>query len=184
MFAPRPRGLLVLALVLALPLALGADGAGAFRGWCRADPEFRIDRRTVRVLVDARVHNMREARALSTGEPIQIVLTLPPAIRARLLASGTGFGAGYAVSIEHSDELRATAEILPVRVAAYVPMKDSTVRIRVSLDPAGSDGLSPVAREAEESARGEDPIDPLLPTIAAGSATGTANAWISFATGP
>ena len=168
--------------MLALPLALGVDGAGAFRGWCRADPEFRIDRRTVRVLVDARVHDMREARALSTGEPIQIVLTLPPGIRARLLATGTGFGAGYAVSIKHSDGLRATAEVLPVGIAVYVPMKDPTVRIRVSLDPAGADGLSPVA--AEESVRVEDRVEPLQPTITAGSATGTANAWISFVTGP
>jgi hypothetical protein len=127
---------------------------------------------------------MHAARVLSGDEPIRLVLTVPLGVRARHLASGDGFGSGYDVSIERSAELVATDQAVPVRIAVYVPMTDPTVAVRVSFVPAGSVRLSPDDARATD----RDALDlrarSARRTLAPGSATGTANEWIAFATLP
>lgn len=160
----------ILALLILLHFALGVHDAGAFRGWCRADPQFMIDGQVALVTVAAGVHDMRAARELSTG-PIGIVLTVPRSSDVRLLASGNGFGLGYDISIEQSLDDPLSGQTIPVRVDVYVPMTDSTVPVRVSFAPAGQSHLARI--DGDVVGRG---------VLTSGAASGTANAWISIAT--
>jgi hypothetical protein len=174
----RPRRLpLVLTLVAILSVAGGVEGAGAFRGWCRADPQFQIGGDLVLVTIDAQVRDMRAARRLSTG-PIRIVLTVPTGTRAKYLASNDGFGQGYDVVIEHSHELNVTGERIPVQVAVYVPLSDSAVAIRTSFVPAGSADQAHVKSAPGRSAGKGRNNGVLMP----GDASGTANEWIVMTT--
>jgi hypothetical protein len=178
--------------LLAPPLAPGdraADAAG--RGWCRVDPVFLIDGQVAHVRVAAEVRNLREARALSAG-PISIVLTVPPGVPTRFLADDSGFGDDYDVRIERSGDPAATAGSVPVRIEAYVPLDDPSVRILVDFAPAGSvrlrssqageTGIKRGNAGAEPGARAREPQH--RRSLSPGSALGSANEWISLATGP
>jgi hypothetical protein len=168
---------LVLTLLAILSVAGGVNGAGAFRGWCRADPQFQIGGELVLVTIDARVPNMSAARELSTA-PISILLTVPAGTQAWYLASNDGFGHGYDVVIEHSHELKVTDERIPVHVAVLVPMSDSSVAIRTAFTPAGS---AAQAKDDETHGRsaGEGRNNGVL---SPGTASGTANEWIELTT--
>jgi len=169
---------LLLTLVVALSIASGTGEAEAYRGWCRADPQFQINGETALVIIGARVGDLRSARALSTGR-IGIVLTVPSGTHARYLASNKGFGDGFDVEIEHSHELKVIDGGLPVRVAVYVPMSDSVVEIRASFIPAGSafqanDHADPGSGGSGNGGRKGD--------LSPGTAFGTANEWIVVTT--
>lgn len=170
-----------LALLIAIPLALDVQSVSAYRGWCRADPQFLIDGSLVLVVVEAQAGDLPTARSLSTG-PIEIVLTVPTGVPARLLASGNGFGYGYEVSIERSHDVEATAEHIPVGVAAYVPMTDSDVPVRVSFIPAGSNGEAPPGFEAASDAGNANGRPFGQAVLVAGGGAGTANIWITMTT--
>src|SRR5690242_17454419 len=88
----------VLSFVLVFSIVGHADGVGAYRGWCRVDPQFQIGGDVVLVTVGAQVGDLKTARALSTG-PISIVVRVPPGTYARYLASNNGFGFGFDVDI-------------------------------------------------------------------------------------
>jgi hypothetical protein len=168
----------LLTLVLALSVAVGTGEAKAYRGWCRADPQFQINGETVLVTIDARVGDLKTARALSTG-PISIVLTVPSGSHARYLASNKGFGYGYDVQVVHSHDLKVIDGSMPVRIDLYVPMSDSAIPIRASFLPSGSaeqtvDRYEPSSEGANNGGRKGE--------LSPGSAFGTANEWIVVTT--
>ena len=175
---------LALALLIVLQLALGAHGAGAFRGWCRTDPQFLIGGRLALVGVAVQVPSMQVARVLSAGEPIKLVLTVPADVDAQHLASGNGFGYGYDVTIEHSSELRSTRQIVPVMVAVYVPMTEPNVAVEVSFAPAGWEGSAAAARDEPHHPEADAGKPRGRAVLVPGTAYGTSNAWVSVVTPP
>ena len=139
------------ALALAPGLARPRD-AGAFRRWCRVDPVFRIGGQTAHVWVAAYVRDMRQARALASGET-KLVLTVPKGIKARYVASDDGFGYGYEVDVEEAADLEGTGQVLPVRLAVTVPMAKDGVPIRVEFVPRRAKGrLRPGSDEGTANA--------------------------------
>ncbi len=190
----RSFGLLTGA-ALSLSSLLYPGRVDAIRGWCRRDPEFQIAGQTAHVWLAVRVANQAAARALSTGEPIALVLTVPQDISARYLAGDNGFGAGYEVSIEESGQLEVVGDVVPVQVAVYVPMTDPTVPVRIWFTPAGSARHDRAKdrtkdrrsgqdeRPAAEARRAGDGAARRRSSLEPAEATGTANAWISFTSG-
>jgi hypothetical protein len=171
----RCRGPLLVMLVFALSIVCGIGDAAAYRGWCRADPQFQIDGRLVRVMVSAQVRDMRTAHELSTG-PIDLVLTVPSGTDVRYVAGNDGFGYGFAVVFEYAEDLQATDHGIPVRVAVHVPMTDSEVTIRADFIPgATGNGTMDAAGRVDKGNDGGGLLNP-------GTATGTANEWIVFTT--
>ena len=151
---PRLPRLLLPALALAAMLLAPPAPGIAGDGWCAEDPVVKIDGK----VVDVRVVSRDEADTLATG-PTRLVVTVPVGISTQLLATDRGFaGLGYVVSFAWSLELEATADSLPVTFAVYVPTADGTLPVRLDVRPRSS---------------------PLAP----GSAEGSANTWITVATG-
>jgi hypothetical protein len=173
----RPRRLpLLLSFVLLFMVVAPVGDAAAYRGWCRADPQFLIGGDLVLIRVSAQTDNLKIAKSLSTG-PIIVIVRVPPGTHAEYLASSNGFGDGFDVSIDYSHELKMTTGAIPVEVDILVPMSDSSVAIRTEFTPAGSAAQARADTGGGESiGRGRD-NGVLIP----GSATGFANQWITMA---
>lgn len=139
-------------LLALLALTLTALPASAGRAWCRADPIFIIDGR----LVDVMIAGPLLAPLQVTG-PTKVTVTVPEGVRATHVLSDLGFGRGYRVAIQSSNELQVTAEGAQIRVEVYVPAR-TNFPIRVD---AGV-GLLGI----------------LTPT----SVEGTANSWVTLYT--
>lgn len=164
------------ALPLVLPILGMPTGADAWRGWCRRDPVFKIGGEVAHVRIAVNVDKMRTARRLGTGDPIGILLTVPDGVDARFLGTDNGFGYGYDVRVEHSSELIATDQFLPVGVAAFVPMINPNIAVRVSFIPTVGDNALKAAA-APGTAHGEPPVGSVL---SPGSAIGAVNSWVAF----
>lgn len=178
--AARPAALAFL-VGACWPLAFGGGSASAFRGWCRADPEVQIAGQTAHVQLDLDVPNMHVAQQLGVGEPIQIVLTVPRGVDARLLAVDRGFGEGYDFQVQPSSNLKPEQGIIPVQVEALIPMQNDGLAVHVAFVPAGS-----AADRLAASRNGHGPSHPHQPNrpnrqdnLAYGAAAGTANRWVS-----
>ena len=142
------------ALLGLLLVVLVAPAVGATHGWCKTDPILRIDGQTADVFLSSH----REMRAAATG-PARLVVTVPTGIPIELVATDKGFGGqGYDVRFAESPELKNAAGALQVRVEAYAPASDDALPLRVEFAPRGNGRLS------------------------AGSAEGTANAWVTLET--
>lgn len=172
----RPRRIpCVLALVLVLSIVGGVEDTYAFRGWCRADPQFQIGDQLVLVTVSAQTDDLKTARALSTG-PIVIVVNVPPGVQAKYLAGSNGFGQGFDVTIEHAHGFKDTDTGIPVKITTYVPMSDSTVAIQTDFLPAGAAAqalIDPGRGQSGDRGRNNGVLVP-------NGASGSANEWIEM----
>lgn len=108
---------------LALVPALRPQEAGAFRGWCRADPIFRIESQKLHLWVTVRWKSKREAYHLSRG-PIQVDLFVPVGVDAQRLDRNAGFGDGFDVAIETDRELLLDDGMVPLRFRVRVPFAE------------------------------------------------------------
>jgi hypothetical protein len=135
----------------ALLFTLTVPGASATVGWCRSDPVVMIDGKVAHVWVSS-TNAMRDA---ATG-PIRVVITVPVGVSTRLLATDRGFGYGYEVTFQESEQL-GTKNGPRVQVDVYAPATDSSLPVVVDFIPRNSD-------------------------LAPASASGTANAWVSLTT--
>jgi hypothetical protein len=95
----------------------------------------------------------------SATDKIRLTVTLPIGIRGKLDDVLADFGEGYDVRFRESSTLQVVNGKVPVLVAVYCPARDSTLPVSVEFAPVGDGPLSP------------------------GSASGTANTWISYRAG-
>ena len=109
---------------LALAPALPPREAGAFRGWCRTDPIFRIGGQRLHLWVAVRCPSQREASRLSRG-PIAVVLAVPVGVAAVRLDANPGFGDGFDVAIEDGLDLTPRDGAIPVRLWVEIPFAET-----------------------------------------------------------
>lgn len=140
-------------LAAAAPTLLAARPAAASRSWCQVDPVLKIDGQ----VVDIRVASTVAMLDAATG-PIAVEVVAPRGTTVELLATDNGFGYGYVVDTATSRRLKATPGSTPVAVAVRCPATSGALPVRVELTPRGPGN------------------------VAAGSAEGTANAWVAFVT--
>ena len=144
------RGLLVLGLVAVWGVL--AAGADARPIWCKTDPVVQIDGQTVHLYLSSYLA-MHEA---ATG-PARIEVTVPTGVEAVLRATDPGFGGqGYDVRFAESAALKNAPHHLQIRVRAYAPAGDDSLPVVVDVVPGGNGRLT------------------------GGSASGTANEWITL----
>jgi hypothetical protein len=131
---------------LTLPAALRPRAADATRGWCRFDPVVMIDGQ----FADIFISSYLEMQLLATG-PTQVVVTVPPGVRARLVATDLGFGGhGYDVSFAESRKLADTKRVLEVQIKVLTPAEDSSegpLPLKVDFAPVGDGRLAPGSAE-------------------------------------
>ena len=144
---PRRDAVRLLGLAaLALPAALRPRTADALRGWCRLDPIVTIDGQLASIFIASYL----EMQLLATG-PTEVVVTVPPGIRSRLVATDLGFGLhGYDVRFAESDELTATQDGLEVQIKVVVPARDAAdgpLPVTVDFIPLGFGRLTPGSAE-------------------------------------
>ena len=142
------------AALAAVPALRFAGEADAARGWCRADPLLRIAGQSVHVYITS-----SNAMLRSASDKIRLTVVIPLGVRGRLVDVLADFGEGYDVRFRESSMLQVVNGRVPVRVAVYCPARDSTLPVIVEFAPVGDGPLSP------------------------GSASGTANAWVSLRAG-
>jgi hypothetical protein len=132
---PSLRRLTPLLGLLAVLLALQVNSAGAGIGWCSRDPVFELGGRRGHVYVSS-PQTMLDA----ASGPIQVVVTVPKGVEARLISTDEGFGYGYKVSFKeinkwkiYPDEGDADGdgftEQLPVRVAVRAPARGEALPV-------------------------------------------------------
>jgi hypothetical protein len=167
----RPASLALLVGAL-WPVALGGGDADALRGWCRVDPEVHIAGQTAHVQVDLNVPNLNVARQLGVGEPIRIVVSVPPGVDANLLAVDHGLGQGYDFAVQPSSDLTLAKGVIPVKVDAFIPMQDDGLAVRVAFVPAGSMSNQRPSHHVRFGPPGSS-------RLVAASSAGTTNQWIS-----
>jgi hypothetical protein len=142
---------------LALPAALRPHAADAIHGWCQNDPIVQIDGQTA----DIYLSSYLEMLELATG-PTQIVVTVPPGIPTRLVATDPGFAHfGYDVRFEESNKLTNNERVVEVQIKVYAPALDAPegpLPLKVDFTPRGNGRLVP------------------------GSAEGRANKWVTLRT--
>ncbi|CAA9552443.1 MAG: hypothetical protein AVDCRST_MAG19-933 [uncultured Thermomicrobiales bacterium] len=100
----------------ALALALHPLGVEATLGWCRTDPLFAIDGK--RVHID--VYSLEEALTSVTG-PTELVITIPERVSYELLQSDDGFGLGWNIRVQRSEDFEVREKGVEVRAVAVVP---------------------------------------------------------------
>lgn len=125
------------AMAAALPIATFANGAEAGRGWCRHDPVVKIDGQ----VVDIWVSSYQEMYDLATGAVI-VVVKVPKGATAELLAVDQGFGYGYDIRFETSDNLTRNSAHTQVRVSVYAPASTKELPVRVEFSPRSTGPLS------------------------------------------
>lgn len=119
--ATRRHALLVLTGgALSLVPALYPHEADAFRGWCRADPIFRIGTQKLHLWVAIRWPSKREAYRLSRG-PIKVILSVPVGVEAVRLDRNPGFGDGFDVEIDDDPNLTLRNGAIPVHLRVQIP---------------------------------------------------------------
>jgi hypothetical protein len=102
--------------------------ASAGRGWCFADPLFKVGNYVFDVALSANVDMLKSA----TG-PVALTLYVPKKVRALHLLSDFGFGHGYDVDIETSSQLDASKHEIEVAVTVNAPAKDSDIPVKVAM---------------------------------------------------
>jgi hypothetical protein len=125
------RGALKLFGAAALGVATSSqlvDRASAGRGWCYADPLFKIGNYVFDVSLASDLRMLTSA----TG-PVKITLYVPTKVNALHLLSDLGFGRGYDVSIVKTSTLSATTRNIAVRVVVNAPAKDSSLPVTVRM---------------------------------------------------
>jgi hypothetical protein len=122
-----------------LALLLPTHAAEAGRQWCQVDPVFRFvnaDEPNLEVTASVSVATELGADVDTTG-PIQIILTVPEDIQPELLSQDEGFGFGYDIAVETSDQGARSRRQVRVVVAARVPATDRH-RVRLEFVPDGA----------------------------------------------
>jgi hypothetical protein len=111
-------------LALAGIAAFGAGEASAARGWCRADPEFRINGKLLHVYISG----SQQLHDVATG-PTDVTLTVPRrGVDVQFVWADEGFGGlGYDVKIIEVDwlEVEPASGAVPFVVKACVPAQES-----------------------------------------------------------
>lgn len=110
--------------------------ADAARGWCRADPLFKIGNYTFDVVVSSKVAMLTSA----TG-PVKLTVYVPQGVNAMHLISDLGFGHGYDVSVRTSSTLKATKNSIGVKVVVNAPAKDTTLPVTVHMTSLSTEVL-------------------------------------------
>ena len=105
---------------------LGEADAG--RGWCHADPLFKIGNYVFDVVVSSDL-----AMLTSASGPVKVTLTVPEGVNATHLVSDLGFGRGYDVKVVKSSSLTATKNSIGVKVAVTAPARDSSLPVTVHM---------------------------------------------------
>ena len=123
------------ALKLVGAAALGAAAstrllgdADAARGWCRADPLFKIGNYVFDVVVSSDLKMLTSASG-----PVKLTVTVPQGVNAAHLLSDLGFGRGYDVKIVKSSNLQATKNSIGVKVVVTAPARDSSLPVTVRM---------------------------------------------------
>jgi hypothetical protein len=142
------------AALAAVPAFRLAGDVSAARGWCRADPLLRIAGQYVHVYISSYAAMLKSAT-----DKIRLTVILPPGVAGRKVDVLADFGKGYDIRFLSSSALQVVNGRVPVIAAVYCPARDSTLPVIVDFAPVGTGPLSP------------------------GSATGTANAWVSLRAG-
>ena len=152
----RRRALRLLggAVLAAVPAVRFAGEATAARAWCRADPVLRIAGQRAHVYISSPAEMLESAT-----DKIRLTVTLPPRVEGRLLDIAADFGEGYDVRFATSTALQVAGGKVPVLIAVYCPARDGALPVVVELAPVGTGPL------------------------AASTAQGSANAWISLRAG-
>lgn len=109
----------------AVPLvpALAVGEVEAFRGWCRADPIFRIGNQKLHLWVAVKWRQRREVDALMRG-PIAVEVVVPVGIEAVRLDRNLGFGRRFDVSIRSDIDLLAKDGVIPLRFRVRIPFTE------------------------------------------------------------
>jgi hypothetical protein len=149
------------ALRLACGAALAAAAAGrlaaparAARTWCKTDPVVKIDGK----IADIWLGSYTDLHGAATG-PAEIQVGVPVGVPTELLATDPGFGRlGYVVSFYQDPGLNKDKGNVQVRIAVFVPSSDGTLPLTVDFAPRSSG-------------------------LAAASASGYVNAWVSLESG-
>lgn len=123
------------ALKLAGAAALGVvtsshlvDRAAAGRGWCFADPLFKVGNYVFDVSLSAGIDMLREANG-----PVAVTLYVPKGVRAMHLVSDFGFGHGYDVKVVQHADLSASKNRISVAVQVNAPADDSEIPVKVAM---------------------------------------------------
>ena len=148
----RIRLLLALTLMSVAFVAM-VPSASAARAWCRTDPIVLING----TLADVFVSGPLLAPLTVTGST-KLVITVPEGVKGHVILTDLGFLRGYNVVISQSSELEQTSKGVEVRIAVYVPARDSRMPVKVEFAPR------------------------LLGLLWTDSAEGTANQWITLDT--
>lgn len=125
------RGALKLFGAAALGVATSshlADQASAGRGWCYADPLFKVGNYVFDVGVSANVDMLKSASG-----PVGVTLYVPTGVRAMHLLSDFGFGYGYDVDIVQTSQLSASKNRINVSVVVNAPAGDSSIPVKVTM---------------------------------------------------
>jgi hypothetical protein len=123
------------ALKLAGAAALGVvtssqltDRASAGRGWCYADPLFKVGNYVFDVALSADSDMLKQANG-----PVAVTLYVPEGVRALHLLSDFGFGYGYDVDIVQSSQLSASRNRINVAVTVNAPADVSDIPVKVTM---------------------------------------------------
>jgi hypothetical protein len=158
LIAPRTRRQLFCWMAggtIAAALAIHSTSkTDAARRWCLADPVLKIDGQKVHVYISSPPEMLKSAT-----DKIRLVVSLPPHVDGKLIAIESDFGKGYDVDFRRSSNSIAGEDYVPLYFAIYCPARDGSLQVNVDIAPV-SDGL-----------------------IRPASTTGTANNWITLASG-
>lgn len=125
------RGALKLFGAAALGVATSSrltNGASAGRGWCYADPLFKVGNYVFDVALSADAGMLASANG-----PVAVTLAVPKRVRALHLLSDFGFGHGYDVEIVTSSHLAASTNRIEVAVTVNAPADDSEIPVTVAM---------------------------------------------------
>jgi hypothetical protein len=131
----------------------------AARGWCQADPLFKIGD----YLFDVTLSSDPAMLASATG-PVKLTVSVPKEVSAQHVVSDLGFGHGYDVKVVKDRRLRAARTSIDVRVAVKAPAADSSLPVNVHLTSLSTEvvaSLSTATGSANEEITWVGTIDTL-----------------------
>src|SRR5262249_42049998 len=124
--------LLTGAALAALPTVKLADSALAGRTWCKADPGLRVGGRETHITLSSFLDMMDAA----TG-PVRLVVTVPDGAEGEteLFYMDDGFGCGYDLVVEKSNDLKDSSVGIDLLVNAFAPAADGELPVKVEVVP-------------------------------------------------
>ncbi len=115
-----------------IALLMVAAPASAGVSWCRSDPIIMVDGQVANILVSKDANH----KAKITGATL-LVVEVPSGSDYRLIDMDNGFGFGYQITFVENSNLVSKNGFVEVRVKVMVPADDSSLPVRVELQPQG-----------------------------------------------